>query len=77
MVNLCLLKYLGSSLIDFHISTDKLSWFLLRGVPLFKNQDSKPDPVIAKAIKKLVPCNVHLVMIPVIRIQLCPTSSGV
>ena len=30
--------YLGSSLIDFHISTDKLSWLLLRGVTLFKSR---------------------------------------
>ena len=26
MVDLCLLKYMGSSLIDFHISTDKLEY---------------------------------------------------
>jgi len=38
MVDLCLLKYLRSSLTDFHISTDKPSWLLLRGVPLFKSR---------------------------------------
>ena len=40
-----------SSLIDFHISTDKPSWLLLRRVPLFKST-LKPivaGPVIAKA----------------------------
>jgi len=36
MVDLCSLKYLGSSLNDFHISTD--FWLLLKGVPLFKSR---------------------------------------
>ena len=48
MVDLRLLKYLGSSLIGFHISTDKTSWLLLRGSH-FSNEDSKPSPVITKA----------------------------
>ena len=38
MVDLCLLKYLRSSLIDFRVSTDKLSWLILKGVPLFKSR---------------------------------------
>ena len=38
MVDLCLIKYMGSSLIDFHVSRDKLSWLLLRGVPLVKSR---------------------------------------
>ena len=49
MVDHRFVKYLGSSLIDFHISTDKPSWLSLRGVPLFSSQDLKPGPVIAKA----------------------------
>ena len=48
MFGLRLLKYLGSSLIGFHISTDKTSWLLLRGSH-FSNEDSKPSPVITKA----------------------------
>ena len=38
IVDLCLLKHLRSSLIDFHISTNKLSRLLLREVPLFKSR---------------------------------------
>ena len=61
MVDLCLLKYPRSSLIDFHISTDKLTWLIL-----VSNQDSKPGPVIAKASYTVQD---QLVMTLVIRIS--------
>ena len=47
MVDLCLLKYLGSSLIDY-ISQQTNSLGFSLGAH-FTNQDSKPGPVIAKA----------------------------
>ena len=53
MVDFCLLKYLGSSLIDFHIPTDKLSLFSLRLVPLFKSR-FKAWSSHSKRIEKLI-----------------------
>ena len=37
-VDPCEINYLGSSLIDFGISTGKHSWLSLRRVPLFKSR---------------------------------------
>ena len=81
MSDLCLLKYPGSSLIDFHISTDKLSRLLLKRVPLF---NSRFKAVKAKDKEAFImqcsrPFTKHVVMIPVIRTnkgQLCPTFSA-
>ena len=75
MVDLCLLKYLRSSLIDFHISTEKLSWLLLRGV----HQDSKSGPVIAKANETFImqyPRPISDDPSKISKGQPCPTSSG-
>ena len=37
-VDLCEINYLGSSLLDFCISTGKRSWLSLRRAPLFKSR---------------------------------------
>ena len=78
MVDRCSLKYLRSSRIDFHISTDKA--FTERG-PTFQNQDSKPGPVIylPKAKETFIMQYLRPIS-PVIRIEKVnharPTSSG-
>ena len=47
-VDLCEINYLGSSLIDFCISTGKHSWLSPKRVPVFK-LSFKAGPVMEKA----------------------------
>ena len=47
-VDLCEINYLGSSLIDFCISTGKRSWLSLRRT-CFSNLDLRLGPVVEKA----------------------------
>jgi len=78
MVDLCLLKLLRSSLIDFHISTNPLG-FYWEGSH-FSDQDSKLVPVITKAQEAFIVqyprASSDDPLIDISNGQPCPTFSG-